>query len=41
VNDPRLYDGLVDLTKSLQSTLDDLNVLIRKWREEGVKMQLK
>lgn len=41
VNDPRLYEGLVDLTKSLQSTLDDLNVLIRKWREEGVKMQLK
>lgn len=41
VNDPRLYDGLVDLTKSLQSTLDDLNILIRKWREEGVKMQLK
>lgn len=41
VNDPRLYEGLVDLSKSLKSTTDDLNVLIRKWQDEGVKFQLK
>jgi phospholipid/cholesterol/gamma-HCH transport system substrate-binding protein len=41
VNDPRLYDGLVDLTKSLKSTTDDLKVLIQKWSEEGVPLHLK
>lgn len=41
VNDPRLYDGLLDLTKSLKSTADDLNVLMRKWKDEGVQLNLK
>jgi len=41
INDPRLYDGLVDLTRSLKSTTDDLNVLMRKWKDEGVGLNLK
>ena len=41
VNDPRLYDGLVDLTQSLKTTTDDLHTLIQKWKEEGLKLNLK
>lgn len=41
ISDPRLYDGLVDVAKSLKSTTDDLNLLIRKWSEEGVPLHLK
>jgi ABC-type transporter Mla subunit MlaD len=41
INDPRLYEGLVDLTKSLKTTSDDLKVLIQKWTEEGAQLNLK
>lgn len=41
VHDPRLYEGLVDLTKNLKTTTDDLHVLIQKWSEEGVNLKLK
>jgi ABC-type transporter Mla subunit MlaD len=36
INDPRLYDGLVDLSKSLHSTVDDLDLLVKKWNDEGL-----
>jgi len=41
INDPRLYDSLLDLSKSLKSTTDDLNLLLRKWKDEGVNLKLK
>ncbi len=41
VNDPRLYDGLVDLSKSLKTTVDDLDFLLGKWKDEGVNLKLK
>jgi ABC-type transporter Mla subunit MlaD len=41
VNDSRLYDGLVDTVKSLKDTTDELNVLIQKWKEEGVDLRFK
>jgi phospholipid/cholesterol/gamma-HCH transport system substrate-binding protein len=41
INDPRLYDGLLDLSKSLKSTVDDLDFLINKWKDEGVNLRLK
>lgn len=41
INDPRLYESMVDLSVSLKSTTDDLNVLLRKWKEEGVRFNLK
>ena len=41
MNDPRLYDGLVDLTTSLKQTSDDLNTLIQKWKDEGLPLHLK
>ena len=41
VNDPRLYDGLIDLSKSLRTTVDDLDFLIKKWKDEGLDLRLK
>jgi len=41
VNDPRLYEGLVDLSKSLKTTVDDLDFLLGKWKDEGVNLKLK
>jgi hypothetical protein len=31
----------VDLSKSLKSTVDDLDFLLNKWKEEGVNLKLK
>ena len=41
INDPRLYDGLFDLSKSLKKTADDLDFLIQKWKDEGLDLRLK
>ena len=41
VNDPRLYEGLVDMSRSLKTTTDDLKVLIQKWTDEGLVLKLK
>ena len=40
IRDPRLYDGMVDLSKSLRTTVDDLDFLLKKWRDEGVNLKL-
>jgi hypothetical protein len=41
VNDPRLYEGLVDLSMSLKTTVTDLDFLPNKWKDEGVNRNLK
>jgi ABC-type transporter Mla subunit MlaD len=41
MNDPRLYEGLVDLSKSMKTTVDDLDFLLKKWKDEGVNLKLK
>ncbi|MCL2647595.1 MAG: MlaD family protein [Phycisphaerales bacterium] len=41
INDPRLYESLIDLSKNLSSTASDLDFLLRKWKDEGVKLNLK
>ena len=41
VTDPRLYEGLIDLSKSLKTTIEDLDFLIRKWTDEGLPLRLK
>jgi phospholipid/cholesterol/gamma-HCH transport system substrate-binding protein len=41
VKDGRLYDGLLDLSRSLKKTADDLDFLVNKIRDEGVKFNLK
>ena len=41
VNDPRLYQGLVDTTTELNRTIKDLQRLVRQWEEEGVSLKLR
>ncbi|HUO08671.1 MAG TPA: MlaD family protein [Phycisphaerae bacterium] len=36
INDPRLYDGLVDLSTSLRKTIDDVDLVVKKVNDEGV-----
>lgn len=40
LNDPRLYDNLTDTADRLNATLDELRLLIEKWKAEGVPIQL-
>jgi phospholipid/cholesterol/gamma-HCH transport system substrate-binding protein len=40
INDPRLYDSLVDTSKELNSTLADLKRLIDQWEQEGIYFKL-
>ncbi len=40
IRDPRLYDGILDLSKSLKTTVDDLDFMLKKWRDEGVNLHL-
>jgi len=41
VNDPKLYEGLVDTTAQLNATIKDLKRLIQQWEEEGVTVKLR
>jgi len=41
INDPRLYEGLLDLSKSLKTTVDKMDLLLDKWTDEGVNLHLK
>jgi len=41
VKDGRLYDGLLDLSRSLKKTADDLDFLVNKWKDEGLNFKLK
>jgi phospholipid/cholesterol/gamma-HCH transport system substrate-binding protein len=41
VNDPRLYQSLVDTTRELNLTVADLKRLVEQWEQEGVDLHLK
>jgi len=41
INDPRLYESMIDLSKTLNTTTSDLNFLLKKWKDEGVRLHLK
>lgn len=41
VNDPRLYQSLVDTSRELNKTVADLQRLVEQWEEEGVDLHLK
>ena len=41
VNDPRLYESLVMTVEQLQTTVVDLQRLIRQWEQEGVYLRLR
>jgi phospholipid/cholesterol/gamma-HCH transport system substrate-binding protein len=40
VNDPKLYDSLVDTVQTLNSTVADLKRLIAQWEQEGVPLKM-
>jgi phospholipid/cholesterol/gamma-HCH transport system substrate-binding protein len=41
VNDPRLYESLVETAKELNSTVADLRRLVNQWEQEGVSLKLR
>jgi phospholipid/cholesterol/gamma-HCH transport system substrate-binding protein len=41
VNDPKLYQALVDTTRQLNATVADLQRLIQQWEQEGATFRLK
>lgn len=40
LNDPKLYNTLVDTSKSLSVTADSLQRLVQQWEQEGVSLKL-
>ena len=41
VNDPKLYQALVDSTKELNMTITDFKRLVEQWEQEGISFKLK
>jgi len=40
LNDPALYNNLIETTDALNRTLAELQAMLAQWRAEGVKMKL-
>ena len=40
INDPRLYEGLVDLSTALHKTVEDVDLVVKKINDEGVGIHL-
>ncbi|MGB7160486.1 MAG: MlaD family protein [Tepidisphaeraceae bacterium] len=40
VNDPRLYESLVQTSRELNATIADLKRLVEQWEEEGISFKL-
>jgi phospholipid/cholesterol/gamma-HCH transport system substrate-binding protein len=41
VNDPKLYESLVDTSQELNATITDLKRLVEQWEQEGVALKLR
>jgi hypothetical protein len=41
VNDPKLYQSLVENSRELNLTITDLRRLVDQWEQEGVTLKLK
>jgi phospholipid/cholesterol/gamma-HCH transport system substrate-binding protein len=41
VNDPKLYESLVDTSRELNETIRDFKRLVEQWEQEGVTLKLK
>jgi hypothetical protein len=41
VNDPKLYQALVDSAQQLNATVTDLRRLVNQWEQEGVSLRAK
>ena len=40
VNDPKLYQSLVDTSRELNATIADLRRVVQQWEQEGVSLKL-
>jgi phospholipid/cholesterol/gamma-HCH transport system substrate-binding protein len=40
INDPKLYENLVDTSKELNLTIADLKLLVKQWTDEGMYIKL-
>lgn len=40
INDPKLYNNLVDATQKLSQVMSDFKTLVEDWKKQGVKMKL-
>ena len=40
INDPALYDNLNDAAQRMNTAIDDLKLLLRTWKDEGVPVEL-
>ncbi len=41
INDPRLYESMVDTSRTLNLTIHDMQRLVEQWEQEGVHLKLK
>jgi len=41
INDPKLYEEMVEVTAQLKETLQTLQSLLERWKEQGIKLNLK
>ncbi len=41
INDPRLYESLVDTSRELNATITDMKRLVEQWEQEGLSLKLK
>ena len=41
VNDPRLYEAMVDSLRQLDATVNDLHRLVDQWEQEGLSLKVK
>ncbi|MCG8510359.1 MAG: hypothetical protein MI741_14120, partial [Rhodospirillales bacterium] len=39
VKDPKLYDNLNDAAERLNTALDEIRLLVEKWKKEGLPIQ--
>jgi len=40
VNDPKLYEAMVDTIQELNGTVKDLKRLVQQWEQEGVSLKM-
>lgn len=41
VNDPRLYESLVDTSRELGEAVKEMKLLVRQWQDEGLHLKMK
>ncbi len=41
VNDPKLYEAMVDTAREMRATVSDLRRLVQQWEQEGISFKLK